>query len=89
MLATRVEHPIGHERSALRHGAWRAIAHTARGDLDQALDTTRRILPLAPGLTSAHCRHLLAKLHTDLTTHGHRTTDVGLVCEELALATRR
>lgn len=78
--------PTGHERSALRHGALQALAHTASGDLDQAVRATRATVTLTPGITSVHCVDLLRRLHTALDAHRHRTTDVHNVLTTLERA---
>ncbi|MBC6457091.1 helix-turn-helix domain-containing protein [Actinomadura sp. HBU206391] len=56
-----------HQRSALRHGAWLAIAHAQAGDLPQAINAGRSALSRLPGVTSIGSIKLLRQLRADLT----------------------
>ncbi|MFF7249929.1 hypothetical protein ACFZBU_39270 [Embleya sp. NPDC008237] len=59
-----------------RQEALQAPAHTACGDLDQAVRATRATVNLSPAIASVHCVDLLRRLRTALDAHRHRATDV-------------
>jgi hypothetical protein len=61
-----------HQRSALRHGAWLAIAHAQAGDLPQAINAGRSALTRLPGVTSSGSLRLLRQLRVDLAPRAHR-----------------
>lgn len=65
-----------HQRSAVRHGAWLALAYARTGDLDQAVDTGRLALQRLPDVTSVRCAALFGELRTELAPHAHRARNV-------------
>ncbi|MEU5417828.1 hypothetical protein [Streptomyces sp. NPDC020667] len=64
------------QRSALRHSAWLALAHTQRGEIDQAVTCGERALERLPAVTSSRATGLLWRLREDLEQHALRATTV-------------
>ncbi|HEU5155373.1 MAG TPA: helix-turn-helix transcriptional regulator [Streptosporangiaceae bacterium] len=63
-------------RSALRHGAWLALAYTRSGDLDQAVATGHQALTHLTSVNSARSLRLLHRLRTELAVHEKKTAAV-------------
>ncbi|WP_424886767.1 hypothetical protein [Streptomyces sp. XH2] len=64
------------QRSALRHSAWLALAHTQRGEIDQAVTCGERSLARLPAVTSSRATGLLWRLREDLEQHALRAPTV-------------
>ncbi|MEU1813322.1 hypothetical protein [Micromonospora aurantiaca (nom. illeg.)] len=64
------------QRSALRHGAWLSLAHTATGDLDRAVTTARLALTRLPAVHSVRSIALLQRLHDELAPAAPRSPAV-------------
>jgi len=57
------------QRSALRHSAWLALAHTRAGELPQATTAARSALKRLPSVTSSGSVQLLHQVRAELATH--------------------
>ncbi|WP_331733445.1 hypothetical protein OG948_59640 (plasmid) [Embleya sp. NBC_00888] len=86
LLDGRVRQSTGHERSALRHGAYKALAQLTTDDLDQAAHTTRQTLHHLPLVTSVQCGRLLDRLRRELHTHRRRSAEIRDVVDRFAQA---
>lgn len=64
------------QRSALRHGALLALAHTSTGNLDQTAATTRAALARLDTDVSPRILDLFHQLRGDLTTHTRRDPEI-------------
>ncbi|GAA2096430.1 hypothetical protein [Actinomadura alba] len=71
------------QRSALRHGAWLAIAHVQAGDLPQAINAGRSALTRLPGVTSTGSIRLLRQLRVDLAPRAHREPTIRAFVNDL------
>ncbi|MFG3701600.1 hypothetical protein ACGF5C_27365 [Micromonospora sp. NPDC047620] len=71
------------QRSALRHGAWLSLAHTAAGDLDLAVSTARLALGRLPAVSSVRSVALLLRLHDELAPAAPRSPAVRNLVNQL------
>jgi hypothetical protein len=71
------------QRSALRHGALLALAHTRTGDLEQASTITRAALTRLDTVASPRILRLFHQLRADLAPHTHRGGRFGDLVTEL------
>jgi hypothetical protein len=71
------------QRSALRHGAWLSLAHSADSDLDLAVSSARLALNRLPAVSSVRSIELLKRLHDQLSPAAPRSLTVRLLLHDL------
>ncbi|MCF3105373.1 hypothetical protein IPZ58_27835 [Streptomyces roseoverticillatus] len=74
LRARALEDDPAFQRSALRHSAWLALAHTQRGQIEQAVACGERALDRLPTVTSSRATGLLWRLRQDLEGPASRAT---------------
>ncbi|MGW4412200.1 hypothetical protein ACWEJ6_49955 [Nonomuraea sp. NPDC004702] len=72
-----------HRRSALRHSALLGLAHTAAGDLEQAVHAGRLAVRRLPMVTSIRCQSLLGELRSELAAHARTSQEVRTLIAEI------
>ncbi|MFB9321926.1 hypothetical protein ACFF2X_31270 [Cryptosporangium minutisporangium] len=72
------------QRSALRHGAWLALAHVRTGELDSAVAAGRQCLPRLRTVASVRSVRLLGRLRRELAPHARRSIEVSELLRELS-----
>ncbi|MFF4534119.1 hypothetical protein ACFY1P_33220 [Streptomyces sp. NPDC001407] len=73
LRARALEDDPAFQRSALRHSAWLALAHTQQGQIEQAITCGERALDRLPAVTSSRATGLLWRLRQDLEGPASRT----------------